>query len=353
MAQVRTTYQNIPGTWDLPPRPPRDFIALPAAHQGLYWVGVLLVILGIVAGGAAVLNEPTGVPPEVVRAGGVVLAILGIGTSIVAVAAGRRSLVRQQLRYYAWAQVPPATPRDLAAMQVWAFRTLPDWTETLEMEPLERLVAHVPNARKRLSTMRVMGGQAYREWLDEWWSITDAESCRSRIESLWQGLHSLSFATTPGDAPEIATAMRLMGMSRDEVLARRMPGPAGRPPLLLWAWDLGRTVEVARYGFSAGYLSRDEAWAAIHRASDAIHALFGSFDEYVVEYCLGLAYWGASEQRMRSTHAEVDAYVGLHAGWPVRTAPWVHGGTLPPHILDGLADARRQRDAELWRRAGL
>ncbi len=61
----------------------------------------------------------------------------------------------------------------------------------------------------------------------------------------------------------------------------------------LLAWDLGRLLAVAGWGYLAGYCSEEEAWGAILSSGVRLRGAYGSWDEYAKHYRLGLLFFDA------------------------------------------------------------
>ena len=57
----------------------------------------------------------------------------------------------------------------------------------------------------------------------------------------------------------------------------------------LSAWDYGRTGIIARYGYNAGYLSREEAWHFMETAAGNASGAYSCWREYFAAYILGRA----------------------------------------------------------------
>jgi hypothetical protein len=90
----------------------------------------------------------------------------------------------------------------------------------------------------------------------------------------------------------------------------------------LLAWDLGRLLAVAGWGFLAGYCKEFEAWGVILPAADRIRNAYASWDEYGQHYRLGALFAmpaaaGQIEQILAQLRAAPDS--------PWRSVPWKLG----------------------------
>jgi hypothetical protein len=62
-------------------------------------------------------------------------------------------------------------------------------------------------------------------------------------------------------------------------------------------WDYSRYIALCRWGYAAGYLSEDEAWAHIIRAARLLQSTFGSWRELGENYLVGREFWSPAQQR--------------------------------------------------------
>jgi hypothetical protein len=87
----------------------------------------------------------------------------------------------------------------------------------------------------------------------------------------------------------------------------------------LVAWDFGRLAMLARWGFSAGFLSEAEAWAWVERAAAAVEQGFGSWLDVGESYLAGLRFWSNDKESLvDDTQAALDRLLD-----PKRTrSPW-------------------------------
>lgn len=72
---------------------------------------------------------------------------------------------------------------------------------------------------------------------------------------------------------------------------QEMTKRTGEAPERFLAWDLGRYVSVAGYGFVAGYLTEAEAWGMILSAAQILQKQFNSWQELGESYIHGREVW--------------------------------------------------------------
>ncbi len=93
----------------------------------------------------------------------------------------------------------------------------------------------------------------------------------------------------------------------------------------LLAWDLGRLLAVAGWGYLAGFCSDVEAWGLILPAAERLRSAYTSWDEYGQHYRLGCLFWNANAvAQMDSVLAQLRSAPDS----PWRTVPWRLEGTL-------------------------
>jgi hypothetical protein len=166
-----------------------------------------------------------------------------------------------------------------------------------------------------------------RHILRVWWGVVDGVTLREAIQQLGTGGHRAGFVTLHAflsEGPHSPGAQR----------ALREAGLAGKPVVdFVWrnhgrfkngdlvAWDFGRVINVARYGFSAGYLPEDEAWEIVLDAARVLQQEYDSWKELSDNYLLGFSYW--------QDGAEPDQFLAAAAAWleenpesPWRTLSW-------------------------------
>lgn len=114
-----------------------------------------------------------------------------------------------------------------------------------------------------------------RSILAESWGVKDLESFQERLRWLLDEGHQRSLEQ------ELET-----GSPSDFVETHRHELEKG-----IQAWDWGRAVQVTRWGVSAGYLDRKEAWVVLDSLVDKVTAHYSSWQEYGRQYVLGAAYW--------------------------------------------------------------
>jgi hypothetical protein len=98
----------------------------------------------------------------------------------------------------------------------------------------------------------------------------------------------------------------------------------------LQAWDLGRLLAVAGWGFLAGYCSEEEAWGAILSAGVKLRGAYGSWDEFGKHYRIGAIFAdAASVPQVEAILSQLTSAPNS----PWRTTPWSLDGGAPATVV--------------------
>jgi hypothetical protein len=147
------------------------------------------------------------------------------------------------------------------------------------------------------------------------WGIESRQKLESMIEWLSSAGHSVdyhkaaaAYSQSPAPQPAGDPKLAFVGQYGREL------GPRG-----LLAWDLGRLLAVAGWGFLAGYCNEFEAWGVMLPAAERIRNAYASWDEYGHHYRLGALFAmplaaGQIEQVLSQLRAAPDS--------PWRLIPW-------------------------------
>jgi len=153
------------------------------------------------------------------------------------------------------------------------------------------------------------------EMLSSAWGIDNRKDMLATIDRLQKTGHRAQFAllaqAAPKDTPRaIHAALQKTGDDTDEdTIAERLANAraaqkqftadalikkgAKAPDMMVW--DFARIINIARAGFDAGYLKRDEALAAITAAAAKIRETYKSWKEMSVAYQYARYIWGGDD----------------------------------------------------------
>ncbi|OTA15077.1 Inner membrane protein YnjI [Xenorhabdus vietnamensis] len=306
----------------------------------ILWVATLL--LSVLSLGITVLifNTPN-ISSEgyLLWAGLVGLNSLGIYLSICSLQRIKNLPIIEQKSYYSQAKCSVLSEEKRQALRLHIVSCYYDgfWTETLEHYPLESRVSH-DNYQYRilpLSDAKPHQSEVYKSW-----GILNEKDYWEILHELWAGMHSERFAVdavfTDG---EMFKVLGSLIEEQPEYVQQCSRSIDGRPPALLWGFDLWRAIVLSRNCFSAGYISEETAWKNILKTADYVYEIFGSFDEFHTNYRLGNAYWSRDFDTVKERLKEFLFYKE-HCDWPIAQLPWLNakGIFIEQYMKDGFAD---------------
>jgi len=88
------------------------------------------------------------------------------------------------------------------------------------------------------------------------------------------------------------------------------------------AWDLSRNISLCRWGFRAGYLTRDEAFALMMPQAEKIQKAYKSWDQFITEYYIGRRFWSESEYQEDRVRMETAQHRLLSDPNGLKKIPW-------------------------------
>ena len=164
--------------------------------------------------------------------------------------------------------------RSLVPARRWGLAAggpLSAWNE----EPFNRLRSHYPQS-------------VSAQTLSQGWSIHGRDDALRTIDWLFNEGHTADARQAIGASE---TGYRPVCDDPEGRVAFALENQAELRSRGLVAWDLGRIVSVARWSYTAGYVSADEAWDWISLASARIQSCYQSWEDYGQGWLLGFGYW--------------------------------------------------------------
>ena len=156
------------------------------------------------------------------------------------------------------------------------------------------------------------------EMLKEQWGISRKEDFTSMAESLKKGRHSAVYAQLAAGGSAGDYAEEAKNLKEAKKLFKREGLTDGGIPNMA-AWDLGRLVNVSRWAFDAGIITRPVALKYLREAALLVKKHYTSWRELSVGYQFGRAVWGGVED-----YEELKE--GMEELLTEKDSPWV---TLP------------------------
>ena len=162
--------------------------------------------------------------------------------------------------------------------------------------------------------------------LKDWWGVTDRKSTFSTLDWLEKEGHRSDFIQirekieffTQGDKTTYEELREeLLKEYKESVIAYDFAfqhlNDLKQKSLI--AWDFARQINIARWAYSAGFISEEEAWSYMYRAGIQIQKTYSSWDEFAEHYVLGRTFWANT-----SSHPETRSAIN----WLLtnKTSPW-------------------------------
>ncbi|RBP49938.1 DUF1266 domain-containing protein [Arenicella xantha] len=336
---IKQQLQNTPGYRDIPPKKIAYGVGLEQAGTlikilmplcVIVFSGMSVVVLpvaGIVLSGlfeqkdiGQLLNAEVLSTPSVMFALAVWPALIVI---MLALMSRVKSIgLREQRRYYKLGKVTELSNEQRLALRLTAVDGFNDgaWTQTLEYWPCE---VRVPDHMDRFKFFQVTSKNERRAMLDEWWGIVNTKQYQEMVESLYQGLHSSLLVDDMQSEHREAMVERIAGLAQlpETYVADCFETQQGKPPKLLWGFDLYRIIAIARSAYMSGYISEQESWSEILKVADIIHYLFDDYEDFYHNYRLGNAFWSNNFETAREK-LERWQFFDKKCKWRVRKLAW-------------------------------
>ncbi|MGV8002322.1 DUF1266 domain-containing protein [Photorhabdus temperata subsp. temperata] len=227
----------------------------------------------------------------------------------------------EQRRYYQQAGLSflPEEKRQVLRLNIVSDYWQGFWSETLEHYPLQSRVAH---DNYRYCLLPLSSTQEHQSQLYSDWGIIDEEGYMKMLTGLWGGVHSKHFAVDAAlsDGKMFKVLAKLVEVTPDYI-RKCSQTINGRPPALVWGFDLWLAIVLSRNCFCAGYISEEVAWKNMLKTADYIYEIFGSFDEFYTNFRLGNAYWSNDFDRTKERLDQFN-YYKLYCDWPIASLPW-------------------------------
>ncbi|RYZ72315.1 MAG: DUF1266 domain-containing protein [Proteobacteria bacterium] len=183
-----------------------------------------------------------------------------------------------------------------------------------------------------------------KQALDKWWGISDLESFRTTLAWLEKEGHRIYFsaaraiANLPRERVPEGVQAALRGKSATPELEEEITGfsnhirdflSVASPEAIelmmstqdVTAWDIGRAINMIRWGCDANFFAEQVAVQMIERLGEKVYPRYGSWAEFGNAYLMGQVMWGGVSERI-NTSIDVLAVLNAAEGSPWVTIPW-------------------------------
>lgn len=158
--------------------------------------------------------------------------------------------------------------------------------------------------------------------LSKWWNVNSRDDLLTSLKWIDDGGHRKIFDSLAVMSEEQAAVVKARNVGDPETLNQiaiaRQYGPSLGAKSIL-GWDYARYVSLCGWGFLAGYLTEDEAWAHIMPVAQRLQSTFTSWDELGSNYLIGRRFWSLANTE--KTGAQYDDAVKWLESAP--ESPWM------------------------------
>jgi Protein of unknown function (DUF1266) len=166
--------------------------------------------------------------------------------------------------------------------------------------------------------------------LRDWWGVTDRGGLLASLRWLEESGHRAPFASLGARLAALNPAERrtLQVQRQQDFRLNQKVGVVEMHYERLGAkglrgWDFARFLSLCRWGYAAGYLTEEEAWARMIPASRTLRHTFTSWRDLGENYLIGRQFWDP-EEYVRSGHRYRKAFDRLLSDpdSPWNRVPW-------------------------------
>jgi hypothetical protein len=167
---------------------------------------------------------------------------------------------------------------------------------------------------------------AIEEMLGRWWEVHDRAELLAALDSLAGGRHSEQFRPIHAHLSSLSPAARrawIESLPPEDREGTRFVADHlsafknGR----LIAWDQERLINLARAGFSVGWLDEATAWRHILPAAKRIQSEYGSWREMSDNYLAARTWWGGDDESAAEYRQAAERLAADPSG-PWQTLAW-------------------------------
>lgn len=140
--------------------------------------------------------------------------------------------------------------------------------------------------------------EGFKDGLKESWDVIDKKTAIETLDWLANEGHrkdadevyEIIKSGKAGNYPELKKTLKLYDKATSTMKAQLgFKDESFNNVKTVAAWDTDRLVTVARWCYSVGYITEDEAWSYINKAVDMAKSSFNSWEEYYISCVYGRA----------------------------------------------------------------
>jgi len=153
------------------------------------------------------------------------------------------------------------------------------------------------------------------ESMAEWWGVYSTDSAIETLEWLFDEGHRVHYdkiinAKKNGSYlhPDVLSYDENMNETLDVLIKNQIiVDKSDLNNISILAWDMGRSVNVARWCFDCGYITKEKAWNYINRAHTYSKQIYNSWEEFSTGYIVGRAMWSGDPDVVEDVITDVQS----------------------------------------------
>jgi len=167
--------------------------------------------------------------------------------------------------------------------------------------------------------------KAWRESLATWWDVHNREELIETLKWIELGGHRKNF-------DKLSNILLIATPEQINVIKIRVAGNAALRHQIdivlkygkkfgnksITAWDYDRYISICGWGYIAGYLTEDEAWALIMPVAQLLQYTFNSWEDLGLNHVVGRQFWSSKHSLSKGGITE-QSYLNLLTD---PTSPW-------------------------------
>jgi hypothetical protein len=231
-------------------------------------------------------------------------------------------------------QAPPAT--EPSTQPTTTDFSIPSPEEQTRLLSLGAILSHQNRESYTELKINTISPAQQRVELKEWWDVIDEQTARNTLGWLAYTGHSQQFHSSRRYMLSATQDSEQQYQEKKALLSEQfLLGDKTRQLYLtdfVWkhrhdlrdkdiaAWDWGRLVNVARWSYTAGYITEAEAWYYIKYANHQARTRFDSWEDFSQNYILGRAFWSHTDNQAENQAAITWLLTNPNSPW--KNTPW-------------------------------
>jgi hypothetical protein len=154
------------------------------------------------------------------------------------------------------------------------------------------------------------------ESMAEWWGVYSTDSAIETLEWLFDEGHRVHYNGSYLQ-PDVLSYDKNMNATLEVLIKNQIiADKSDLNNISILAWDMGRSVNVARWCFDCGYITKEKAWNYINRAHTYSKQIYNSWEEFSTGYIVGRAMWSGDPDIVEDVIYDVQSLLNdVNSPW--------------------------------------